>query len=158
MQNVIETNAIKRSDMNLVASAQNLFVRFRYPVSLPQDIGHALGISLENSTRFNNVLQFLLSPQCIPTKLTRFMSREKAEKAFELAQRKEIFNRSSLFSFYFTQGWLEFDLQFDEHSLLRRVYIHHRTIPDSTGFELQLRQDPKQNGSPMPEVLISLTS
>jgi len=124
--------------MNLVASAQNLFVRFRYPVSLPQDIGSALGVPLTNFIRFNDMLEFLLSDKCKATKLSRFMTRDKAEKAFDKAQRKDIFHRSSLYSFYFTQGWLEFDLHFDEHALLRRVYIHHKAISHPDGYELVL--------------------
>ena len=66
------------------------------------------------------------------------MPREKAEKAFISAQRKEHFMRSSLFSYYFSEGWMEFKLEFDSKSLLRRIYIQHKTIEDERGIELHL--------------------
>lgn len=67
------------------------------------------------------------------------MNRTQAEKAFEKAKRKERFGNNSLFSFYFTQGWLEFELQFDESELLRRIYIHHKLISHPNGYELPLQ-------------------
>ena len=124
--------------MSLLASAQNLYVRFRYPVSLPQDIGFALGIPISNYISFSEFIEFLLSNECKPTKLTRFMSREKVEMAFEKAQKKELFHQHSLFSFYFNQGWLEFDLEFDAQSRLRRIHMHHKLILHPQGFELVL--------------------
>ena len=54
------------------------------------------------------------------------------------ALRKERFSSSSLYSFYFNEGWLEFELQFDADSLLRRVYLHHKLIQDEDTFELRL--------------------
>lgn len=70
------------------------------------------------------------------------MDRSQAEKAFEKAKRKERFGNNSLFSFYFTQGWLEFELQFDESELLRRIYIHHKLISHPNGYELPLPSIP----------------
>lgn len=126
--------------MNLVAGARNLFVRLRYPVSLPQDVGSALGVPVSNSVRFQSFLQFLTSGQCIPTKLVRFMEREKVERAFEKARRKESFHHHTLYSFYFNQGWLEFDVEFDKNAKLRRIYVHHKEIPYPQGYELALSE------------------
>lgn len=61
-----------------------------------------------------------------------------AERAFHGAIRKERFSTSSLYSFYFNEGWLEFELQFDSNALLRRVYVHHKLINDHGVYELQL--------------------
>lgn len=116
----------------------NWLVRFRYPVSLPTDVSQAIGIEMPNSVRFCQLLSQITSPTCRPTKLNKFMNREDAEKAFHLAPRKERFCKSSLYSFCFNEGWLEFELQFDDHSRLRRIYIHHKQIPLPQGFELIL--------------------
>ena len=126
--------------MGIVASAQHFLVRLRYPVSLPQDVGHALGISISNFIRFPALLDLIMNGSCKPTKCRRFMERDKVEKAFEKAQKKEIFHQHSLYSFYFNQGWLEFDLEFDCNALLRRIYIHHKSISDPHGFELSLSE------------------
>jgi hypothetical protein len=66
------------------------------------------------------------------------MRREDAEAAFGSAQRKEHFRQISLFSYYFSEGWVEFKLEFDSDSLLRRIYIQHRIIQSERGIELQL--------------------
>jgi hypothetical protein len=115
-----------------------MLVRFRYPVSLPQDIACCLGIQMHNSLRFKELLHKLTSSEQLPTKLTKFMSRETAERAFQNALRKEHFPQSSLYSFYFNEGWLEFELQFDEHSRLRRLYLHHKLLSYPSGYELSL--------------------
>ncbi len=130
--------------MNLVANAQKLLIRFRYPVSLPEDVGYALGLPISNEEKFTDMLHFLLSASCKPTKLSRFMPRAQVERAFDKALQKERFGNNSLFSFYFTQGWLEFDLQFDQSELLRRIYIHHKLISHPHGYELPLPSTPAE--------------
>lgn len=70
------------------------------------------------------------------------MPRNIAEAAFERAQRKEKFGRNSLFSYYFNEGWLEFNLHFDEHSRLRRIYLQHKDVDQEQGIEISLQQDP----------------
>ncbi len=113
--------------------------RIRYPVSLPEDIAFALGIPLSNHLSFQDFVKQLTCPQCRPTNLLKFMPREKAEEAFGKALRKERFATNSLFSFYFAkEGWVEFVLQFDEKSRLRRVYLQHKQIPHDQGFEIRL--------------------
>lgn len=114
------------------------FIRFRYPVSLPEDIAEALGISLSNYITFDKFVSLLTCPSCKPTKLQRYMPREKAEQAFKNAHCKEVFNGTSLFSFYFTEGWMEFKLEFDNQSRLRRLYLHHKHIKQEDGTEIKL--------------------
>ena len=132
---------IKKMDWKFFSfpQARSFFVRLKYPVSLPEEVAQALGIEIANSLDFEQVLSLLTSPHCTPKTLTRFMPREQAENAFQGALRKDCFPQSSLFSFYFPKGWLEFDLQFDSQSRLRRLYIHHRLISFSDGLEIPLR-------------------
>jgi hypothetical protein len=113
-----------------------MFIRLRYPVSTPEDIANALGIQLNNRLAFAQFLEGC--KECQPTNLAKYMSRTEAERVFCNALRKDRFTQSSLFSFYFNEGWLEFELQFDPMSRLRRVYLHHQYISDSRGHELDL--------------------
>ena len=114
------------------------FLRFRYPVSMPEDIAAALGIEVSKFITFKQFVSCLTSPSCCPTKLIRFMSRERAEEAFRSAIRKEHFHQNSLFSYYFNEGWMEFVLHFDDQSRLRRLYIHHKDIQGEEGLEITL--------------------
>lgn len=118
---------------------QQMRVRFRYPVSLPQDVALSLGITLTNHMPFQQLLS--VCRHCQPTRLAKYMSRMDAESAFQCAHRKERFLLNSLYSFYFNEGWLEFELQFDDLSRLRRVYLHHKLILDPRGYELNLPID-----------------
>ena len=114
------------------------FLRFRYPVSLPEDIALSLGLQISNFVTFNQFVDCLTSPRCRPTRLHKFMSREAAEEAFQNAHTKEYFTNSTLFSFYFPEGWLEFTLEFDEDERLRRLYLNHKHIKFERGVELSL--------------------
>ncbi len=115
-----------------------LFLRFRYPVSLPEDVAEALGVQCSNFITFEDFVTKLTCPSCRPTRLKKFMPREEAEAAFQTALRKEKFLHNSLFSYYFNEGWMEFVLQFDEHSRLRRIYIQHKKITQEEGIEIPL--------------------
>jgi hypothetical protein len=114
------------------------FIRFRYPITLPEDVAEALGIHLSNYITFDQFVDMLVSPSCKPTRLKKYMPREEAEEAFEKAHSKEQFKRSSLFSFYFSEGWIEFVLEYDEQSLLRRMYLQHKNIKQERGIEISL--------------------
>lgn len=114
------------------------FLRFRYPVSLPEDVARALGIEVSNFISFEEFVSRLICPSCRPTRLKKFMPREKAEAAFHGALRKERYQQNTLCSYYFNEGWMEFILSFDEHSRLRRIYIQHKKISTDQGVELQL--------------------
>src|SRR5581483_3932639 len=126
------------SFMSLVQNALNFIIRFRYPGSLPQEIASALGIEIKSTIRFRKMLDQVIKPHHPPTTLRKFMPREKAEKAFENALRKEYFGQNSLFSFYFPEGWMEFELQFDDTSRLRRLFVHHKLISNPHGYEIPL--------------------
>lgn len=115
-----------------------LIVRFRYPVSLPEDVAQALGIHMSNFLTFEEFVNQLMSPECRPTRLTKFMPRDKAEEAFQGAQRTERFQQNTLISYYFSEGWMEFVLSFDEKSRLRRIYLQHKQICSDKGIEIQL--------------------
>jgi len=117
-----------------------LLLRFRYPVSMPEDVATALGIHISNYVTFHEFVSHLSSPTCRPTKLLKFMSREDAEKAFFAAPLKEKFQNNTLFSYCFNEGWVEFILQFDDNSKLRRIYLQHRGIKQDRGLEIQLNK------------------
>lgn len=106
----------------------NLFIRFRYPFSMPEEVAADLGLELSNKWTFQEFMSYLISSQCRPKKLIKFMPRERAEALFRKALRKEIFRHNSLFSYYFNGGWMEFILQFDEQARLRRLYIRHKDL------------------------------
>lgn len=114
------------------------FLRFRYPVTLPEDIAHSLGVNVSNFVTFDEFVKTLTGPNCCPTTLKKLMVRKDAEAAFCGAQRKEKFQRNTLVSYYFNEGWLEFNLQFDAESKLRRIYIQHKKIESDQGVELRL--------------------
>lgn len=122
-----------------------LLLRFRYPVSLPEDVAKALGIKVSNFVTFEEFVNYLTSNDCRPTRLLKFMPRDKAEEAFQGAQRTERFKQNTLISYYFSEGWMEFVLFFDEQSRLRRVYLQHKHITQHEGIEIHLnRMLPKE--------------
>ena len=116
------------------------FLRFRYPISMPEDVATALGIHISNYVTFHEFVSHLASPTCRPTRLSKFMSREKAEEAFFGAPLKEKFRNNTLVSYCFTEGWVEFILQFDDNSKLRRIYLQHKDIKQDRGLEIQLNK------------------
>mgnify|MGYP003994059141 CR=1 FL=1 len=121
----------------LFKSFITLFVRLRYPVSLPEEVAAALG--MERRRRFCSFKGFLEELEgCEPKNLYRLMARESAEAVFHAAVRKERFNGTSLFSFYLGETWVEFRLLFDEESCLRRIYLCHCHTSDEEGVEISL--------------------
>jgi hypothetical protein len=115
-----------------------LFIRLRYPVSMPEDVAADLGLELTNSLNFQEFIHCLTDPRHRPRKLTRFMPREQAEDIFRLARRKERFQQNSLFSYHFKGGWMEFMLQFDEKARLRRLYIRHKALKETHEIPMNL--------------------
>lgn len=118
-------------------SFSRLLVRFRYPFSLPEDIAEALGVSLSNASPFKDIVDQLVDPSLKPTKLNKFMSREEAEEAFENAPCKERFGQSTLVSYYFNEGSVQFILKFGDKKL-RRMYFQHKSISQPEGIEIPL--------------------
>lgn len=137
----------------ILRSIFKLFLRFRYPVSLPEDVIDALGIEASHSINFQEFMEVLSNPRCNPKNLSRFMPRRKAEALFTTAVRKERFRHESLYSYYFRDSWMEFVLHFDNDSRLRRVYIQHKDLCEEEGVELLLQDNvPLRTGSPTPLV------
>lgn len=126
--------------MQLFDSLTRLISRFRYPVSLPEDVAHDLGMHLPNTLSFSEFLRLLSSPHQRPSKLRKYMSRALAESTFESALKKESFKSCSLFSYYFNKGWLVFALYFDEDSRLRRVYLQCPNCVSIDGFDISLEE------------------
>lgn len=115
-----------------------LFLRFRYPVSLPEDIALALGVDLNCYLTFDEFVKRMQCPNFKPTRLKKYMPRELAEDAFSSARRVDRFSQKSLFAYYFNEGWIEFVLQFDEQARLRRIYLQHKYIQGDMGLEIPL--------------------
>ena len=116
--------------MDVFKHSLDFLIRFRYPVSLPEEVGEALGLSLSNFLSFSEMFAQLISTAAPPTKLFKMMGREEAESSFGKARKKEKFSNSSLFSYYFNDSWLEFSLEFDETQALRRIYLQHKSLKE----------------------------
>ncbi len=124
--------------MRAIDLLYRLFLRFRYPVSLPEDIAHALGVDLSCYLTFEEFVKRLQCPNFRPTRLKKYMPRELAEDAFHSALRADRFRQQSLFAYYFNEGWMEFVLQFDDQACLRRLYLQHKYIQNDSGIEIPL--------------------
>ena len=109
--------------MQLLENFSRLLCRFRYPVSLPEDVAADLGLKLPNTLSFKDFIQTLASEHSCPANLRKWMPRFKAEAFFQSAVRKEIFKSNSLFSYKFNQGWIVISLYFNEDSLLTRLFL-----------------------------------
>ena len=136
----------------IVRSIFKLLLRFRYPVSLPEEVIDALGIDASHSINFQEFMEVLSNPRSNPKNLSRFMPRRKAEALFAAAVRKERFRYESLYSFYFSESWVEFVLHFDNDSRLRRLYIQHKDLCEEGGVELLLQDNelsPERRSVPM---------
>lgn len=126
--------------MQLLESLSRFMTRFRYPVTLPEDLGCDLGVDLANSLSFEQLLHALAMPTTRPKTLWKWMARASAERVFRGALKKEIFSTSSLFSYYFNQGWLVFALYFDEEGNLRRLYVQCPACEAIDGFDISLTE------------------
>lgn len=105
-----------------------LFFRFRYPFSTPEEIASDIGLNLTNHCSFEELISSLTNPSHRPSKISKFMPRNRAENLFQAALRSERFSCNTLFSYYFKGGWVDFILHFDEQSRLRRLYIFHKDL------------------------------
>ncbi len=127
--------------MTLMDSLTRLISRFRYPVSMPEDVAHDLGFHLPNTLCYRDFLKLLSSAQYRPTKLWKMMPRELAEATFQSALKKENFKSSSLFSYYFNKSWLVFALYFDEDHRLRRLYLQCPSCVSVNSFDILLDEE-----------------
>ena len=114
------------------------FARFRYPVTLPEDVAETLGIKVSNFLSYNELIKQISNCESNPQRLARFMPRNEAESAFQHATCIERFGSKTLVSYYFTEGWVGFVLHFDSQLQLRRVYLRHKEIESEEGVEINL--------------------
>lgn len=121
-------NQEQQTTMKLFDPLMRLMVRIRYPVSLPEDIASDLGITISNHVSFSQFIDCITNSSTPLTKLYRFMPKSDAESNFKAALRKECFSKNTLISYYFSEGWVEFLLQYDDHLRLRRLYIRHKSL------------------------------
>jgi hypothetical protein len=122
----------------ILKSLSHLLVRLRYPFSTPEEIASDIGLNITNQCSFAEFMACLTNPSHKPTKILKFMPRERAEDLFQTALKKERFSYNTLFSYYFKGGWIEFILQFDEKSRLRRLYILHKDLKQK--YEIPISQ------------------
>jgi hypothetical protein len=127
------------SHFNLFNPLKRLMTRWRYPVCCPEDIAQALGIRLTNQLTFEELVCKITSPHCSVNSLYKYMNRTAAEAAFGNALQIECFHNTTLVSYYFTEGWLVFNLHFDKEGKLSRLFIQHQCIPERQGIEIALR-------------------
>lgn len=115
-----------------------LIARFRYPVSLPEEVTEVLGVQVSNFSSFEELIKRLIGSKCNPSTLAKYMPRKAAEAAFKRATCIEQFSEKTLVSYFFSEGWVEFILKFDDQSRLRRIYILHKSMNDEQGVEIPL--------------------
>lgn len=112
--------------------------RLRYPVSLPSEVADALGIEFPPEYSLEELINLLLEARARPKALIKYMKRENAENCFLNAVKRERFNQKTVISYYFSQGWVEFMLQFDNEARLRRLYLYHYSARTPQGVEIPL--------------------
>ena len=123
----------------LFMSLQSGVDRFRYPFSMPEDIGRDLGVDVTNRFNFDTFLEFLCSPTCLPRNLKRYMPRQDVEEMFSHAFRTERFPDKTRFSYYFNKrGWVMIELRFNNLGQLRRLFLQSPNIPEEGGLEIRL--------------------
>ena len=128
--------SLKEVQIGFFKKFHRLVARFRYPVSLPEDITTDLGCSLPKISNFFAFIESL-SNLC-PKKLYKFMSKREAESSFCCALKKETFQSTTFFSYFFNQGWIVIALHFDEKERLRRVYVQCPADHVKEGFDISL--------------------
>ena len=122
--------------MRFVDTICRLAARFRYPITLPEEVAEALGVEVSNFLTFETLISTLQESWGNPMRLARFMPRKLAESAFRCATSKDVFKDKTLISYYFQQGIIEFVLLFDEKGRLRRVYLQHKNLQNAIEIKL----------------------
>lgn len=131
--------------MKMLEHLRRFFARFRYPVSLPEDVASALGISVSNYIAFHQLVSKICS--CHPPRLKKLMARDEAERAFSTAVSCEKFYDNTVCSFCFTQGRIVFILKFDQEDRLRHIVLQHKMIRSDQGIEIPLNRPSAQDQS-----------
>lgn len=116
---------------------QTFFTRLRYPYSLPEEIAKDLGIPLTNQMPYQRLQTRICKRRWCPTTLYKFMPKEDALEMLSSAYRIDHFGNKEIVSYYFREGWIEFELNFDEESRLRRLELH--TASETIEIPLSIR-------------------
>ena len=117
------------------------FARFRYPFSMPEEVGQDIGLDVDNQITFDKFINILANPSFLPSKVQKYMSRSEADALFVHAFRSDLFQGKSLFYYYFKQGWVEFQMTYDENDRLRRMVLQNKQIAeDSIEIKLARKQ------------------
>ncbi len=123
----------------IVKTLSHFFSHFRYPASLPEDVALDLGVDLPRAPTFCKFIEALSSPHLYSKKLYKLMSKEEVERAFSRALKRENFRSTTLFSYFFTEGWLVLTLYFDENKKLQRLYVQCPSgLGIKEGFDISL--------------------
>lgn len=112
--------------------------RIRYSGTPHTEIALALGIVPPQTLCVRKFVKQVARRCELSQTLYRFMGKKEAEKQFDNALIKEHFKNFSLFSYKFPGGWLQFALKYDTEHKLRRLYIHHKFLPQQEGIEVTL--------------------
>lgn len=118
--------------MKFLDSCLRLFCRFKYPISLPEDVATALGVSVSNFVPFDLLIKTVSANSTRPKSLKKYMPRREAEQAFKAALKVERHRDRSIYSYYSNNNWVEFSLVFDQDGRLRHLFMKHN---DSAFFE-----------------------
>lgn len=118
-----------------------LMSRFRYPVSLPEEIACDLGLMIPNTIQCKDLIRFLSSPNLPPIKLKKYMPRFRAESHFRSPVKSESFPNRTLFSYYLGKGWVVVSLYYDDQALLRRVSLQFPKNLEDISLDLPLLED-----------------
>lgn len=124
--------------MSLLYALNRLLHRFRYPVSMPDDLANDLGVSITSNPSFGDFIEYLKISANRPTKLWKMMPRYQAERRFQSALKKEVFPGSTFFSYSFQHSWLLVVLHFDAQSRLRRLHVQCPSSIDKKSFDIPL--------------------
>lgn len=117
---------------------QRFFLRFKYPIILPEEVARTLEINAPINLTVDELIVCLTSGSQSSPLLVSHAKRETLEKCFSNAQQLEKFGRKTLISYYFSEGWLELSLEFDAHDTLSRAFVIHQKIPGDQGYEIAL--------------------
>lgn len=117
------------------------FARFRYPFSMPEEVGQDIGLDINNQITFNHFINILANPAFHPSRVYKYMSRDEADALFAHAFRSDRFQTKSLFYYYFKQGWVEFEMTFDATGRLRRMLIQNKMIAEDS---IEIKLAPKK--------------
>jgi hypothetical protein len=105
---------------------------------LPDELLKTLGLDLKGNSSIEDLLEKLNHSKSLHIKLKKFMTKREVENAFISAEKKEHFSRHSLYSYYFSKGWVGFFVSFDQDLKLRRVYLQYKSLRYQDTIELYL--------------------